>query len=173
VVSEFASNRPRKSNGAFATTSKVYDWLLEFECVRSWIESYQAPLTRKNYLAGLNLVCQRLNVTPDRIVKSARENGDKLPREFKTQLRGLLNSYVQEEKPSRAKRIYQSFRSFLVENEVTVTFTRQERIRYRRKKVIDERVPKRQDIYMLADAAENVKGWRDPLRKPGIRSCRS
>jgi len=164
-ISTYAKQRPRSSSGSFVATKKVYDWLLDFESVRSWIDSYPAEMTRRNYLTGLNIVCQRLKLDPDQILRLGIDNGDKVPRDLKTRIKGLLNEYVQSEKLGEARKIVASLRSFLASHEVAIVFTRQERIRYRRKKVVGEKVPTKQDVYVLVDAVENVKGWRDPLKK--------
>jgi hypothetical protein len=47
-LSQFASSRPWGSGGAFAATGKAYDWLLNFEAVRSWIDNYSAAMTGRN-----------------------------------------------------------------------------------------------------------------------------
>ncbi len=164
-VSLFAQSRPRDGSGAFLPTVKVYDRLLEYESVRSWIDNYTAPMTRRNYLTALNVICRRVGLSPDQIVQTARSNGDKAPREFKNQVKEILHGYVQEGKLGEAKKIYAALRSFLTAHEVTIVFSRQEKVHYRRKKVADEKVPVRQDVYALVDAVDRVKGWHDPLKK--------
>jgi hypothetical protein len=47
-LSQFAGSRPWGSGGAFAATGKAYDWLLNFEAGRSWIDNYSAAMTRRN-----------------------------------------------------------------------------------------------------------------------------
>ncbi|MFI5449051.1 MAG: tyrosine-type recombinase/integrase [Candidatus Bathyarchaeia archaeon] len=164
-MSEYAQSRERKSDGSFAESKKVYDWLLGFESVKSWIGNYTAKGTRRNYLTGFNILCKKLNLNPDEILQLAEANGDKFPRDLKSQVKGILNEYVQAGKLGEAKKVYASLRSFLAAHEISVVFARQERIRYRRKKAVDEKVPKTEDVYGLVDAADRVKGWRDPLRK--------
>jgi integrase len=164
-LSSFAKRRPRGVGGIFLTTGKLSDWLLEFESVRSWIDGYTAPMTRRNYLNGLNTICRKLNLNPDQLLELGRGNGDKVPRELKLQIKDVLNDYVQNGKLGEAKKINAAIRSFLEAHELAINFTHQERIRYRRKKVADEKIPSIQEVYSMADAADKVKGWRNPLKK--------
>lgn len=164
-LSEFAKGRGRDGHGAFVSTKRTYDWLLEFESVKTWINNYTAPNTRRNYLTGLSIACRRLNLNPDEILALARGNGDKFPRDLKTQFKNILNEYTQGGKLGEAKKLYAALRSFLLSSEVTVTFTKQERVHYKRKKAAHEKILIRDEIYRLVDAVGKVKGWGDPLKK--------
>lgn len=164
-LSEFAKSRTRDGHGAFTASDRVYDWLLEFESVKTWINNYTAPNTRRNYLAGLSIACKRLNLNPDEILALARGNGDKFPRDLKTQFKNILNEYTQGGKLGEAKKLYAALRSFLLSNEITVTFTQQEKVKYKRKKAAHEKILIREEIYRLVDAVDKVKGWHDPLKK--------
>ncbi len=170
TMSVLAKQRPRDSNGVFLPGAKAYDGLLAYASVASWIGGYTAPNTRRNYLIGLNKICARLNLNPDQLVELARENGDKFPRDIKGHVKALLGEYVQEGKLGEAKKLYAAFRSFLAAHEVAVTFARQERIRYHRKKAASERILTKQEVYGLVDAVDKVKGWRNPLKKLRARA---
>ncbi|MGA2784993.1 MAG: hypothetical protein ABSF09_09890 [Candidatus Bathyarchaeia archaeon] len=85
--SEYASGRTRDKTGAFLETSKVYDWLLKYESVKTWINNYTCFHTRRLYLRGLNVLCMRLDLNPDQILELGRANGDKFPRDLKTKIK--------------------------------------------------------------------------------------
>lgn len=168
--SEYARRRTRDKTGAFLTTDKVYDWLLKYESVKTWIDNYTAFHTRRLYLRGLHVLCLRLDLNPDQILELGRANGDKVPRDLKTKVKTILNEYVQEGKLGEARSIYVSLRSFLAVHELTVTFQKNERPKYRRKKAASEQVPTKDQVYTMVEAAGKVKGWADPLKKLRARS---
>ena len=168
--SEYASGRTRDKTGAFLETSKVYDWLLKYESVKTWINNYTCFHTRRLYLRGLNVLCMRLDLNPDQILELGRANGDKFPRDLKTKIKTILNEYVQKGKLGEAKTIYASLRSFLSCHELIVTFSRQERVHYKRKKLGNEQIPKKEQIYTMVEAVDKVTGWADPLKKLRARS---
>jgi len=166
TISDYARARPRNENGSFRTGGgRVYDWLLEFPSVKSWIDAYTAPTSRRNYLLGLNVVCRQLNLNPDQILELARRNGDKVPHDLKSRFLGLTNSYVQGGKLGEARKVQVALRSFLQAHEISFVLTRQQQVRYRRKKVATEQIPKPEQVYAMADSADRMKGWADPLKR--------
>jgi hypothetical protein len=109
-MSEYARTRPRGEDGAFMSNQKIYDWLLGFESVRSWIDAYTAQMTSRNCLLAMNVLCKRLNLNPDQILELGRANGDKVPHDLKTQFTNLTNTYVQSGKLGEAKKIQAALR---------------------------------------------------------------
>ncbi|MFX1466402.1 MAG: hypothetical protein ACFFA5_08015 [Promethearchaeota archaeon] len=66
--------RQRNGYGRYTKGGHSYEWLLEYDEVRKWIDEYTSLTTKEGYLRALEYFLKYYDTTPDRIVAIGRED---------------------------------------------------------------------------------------------------
>ena len=129
---------------------KVYGWLLGFESIRNWIDTYDSPNTRQSYLTNMHNFCKRAKITPDELLELE-------PKQIRGLYRKVRSQYIQEGKTAAAKNCKIALSTFLSENEVDVTFTRRDKVQVAPKRIKIQHIPTKDEIYRMADNSGSLR----------------
>jgi integrase len=134
----------------FVSGSKVYDYLLEYPCVVSWIEGYESHFTREQFLRTFHVFVEGSGVKPDELL------GLK-PEAIKRLVVTVARRIRDEGKHSWASALIKSVKSFCRYHGVELKFRRGETVRARRKRIADEIVPNAEQVHRMVDQARSLK----------------
>jgi integrase/recombinase XerD len=140
----------RGKHGWFISTPPSYLPLLNFQCVKDWIELYSSRKTRKNYLGYLNMIVNFTKLNPEELL---RLDGG----EAKRLILRCARWKVQEGRPEQGRLILAVAKSFFSAHDRELRFKRGERIRAPKKKIIHEIIPNKYEVYRMADHAGSLR----------------
>jgi integrase len=142
----------RDLRGRYVPGEKSFSWLLKHPSVKDWIDAYTSEETREKKLYQLEKILRAggLKEPSELLLLSERD--------AKLLTRRVANWYLQNGKGVWAKQIIITMKGFLEANDRKLELKRAERIRTPvRKKVINEYIPNRMDIYRMADNAGSMR----------------
>jgi hypothetical protein len=70
-MSDHWSHRKRDHLNRFASEPKSHEWLLDYPCVKKWIDEYESEHTINGFLHYLKHFCLFYDTKPDVIVKDS------------------------------------------------------------------------------------------------------
>lgn len=140
--------------GRFVETEKSFSGLLEHESVKEWYEGLISENTKKQYMWLLDRLLSELEITPDQFLelppKEARDLAWKIIKRFRST------------KPVTAATLMACIRSFYRSKDgVKLPFDSRRGgkhyIRRIRKKIEIEHIPTKEEVYLMADMAGNLR----------------
>ena len=140
-------------HGWFTSTEPSYSFLLKSDAVKQWADVQSSPSIMKARLYDLRIFLDHAGFGPEELLE--------LPEaEIVTPLLGLIKEYREQGKEARGKRIYYSVRGFLEFNDKTLNLKRQVKAQILRtslKKIQQQYIPSKVDVYRMADSAMNPR----------------
>jgi len=137
-------------HGWFVSKPQSFEWLLEFQCVKDWIDTYTAKDTRQGYLRVLEKVCKASGMNPDQLLSLSGK-------EAKVIIKRVSQEKLQEGKAAMARKIQIAMKSFFEANDLELSFKRSERIKVPAKKVVVETIPNKMQAYKMAEVTGSVR----------------
>jgi len=131
-------------------TPPSYEKLLSDENVQLWIDSYQSPKTRDDYIRCLEAVCNATNLAPSEILGLS-------PQEARRRVLRVVQGYLKEGKAVMAKQIQIAVRGFFEANDRELKFKRTDRVRRVLKKINNEIILSKEEVYRIADATRQLR----------------
>jgi len=131
-----------------------YDVLLKDPLVSRWIRSYQKAKTRDDYARGLQILLVKTGLRPQQLL-------DLDAKEARQQVMDIVRDYLDEEKYAGARQLQTVAKSFFEFHDKSLTFKRSEKIKKIRKKVAIEVIPRKDQVYAMAN---HVKKQSSPDR---------
>jgi len=142
----------RDARGRYVSGEKSFSWLLKYPLVTDWIDAYTSEETREKKLYQLEKILRAGGFEEPSELLGLSE------RDVKLLARRVANWYLQKGKGVWAKQIVITMKGFLEANDRKLEFRRAERIRAPvRKKVVNEYIPNKMDIYRMADNAGSMR----------------
>lgn len=138
----------RDGHGRFVKRERNYEYLLDSDVIRFWINDYRAENTRIGYLSHMHRFLTCFELTPEELLK--------LPiKQVKRLLKEIRNDFIQQDKLSVAKRINIVIKSFFEAHEIQFPLTRKDKVKVIRKRVAF--IPSKRDVYKLVDMCGNIR----------------
>src|SRR5712692_1411942 len=151
----FATKRhayQRDLRGRYVSGEKSFSWLLKYSTVKDWIDAYTSEETREKKLYQLEKILRAGGFEEPSELLGLSE------RDVKVLTRRVANWYLQKGKGVWAKQIVITMKGFLEANDRKLEIRRADRIRAPvRKKVVNEYIPNKMDIYRMADNAGSLR----------------
>ena len=136
-------------NGSFP--SVPYANLVRQAVVRDWLATYSSPSTRRLYLYGLGYLMQYAGIS------SAKELLELDLSEAKRLVLAAAHSKANEGNPAMGQSIIVAAKSFFSFYDKELRIKRTETIKRPPKKVLIQYVPTAQEVYRIADHANNLR----------------
>jgi integrase len=142
----------RDLQGRYVSAEKSFAWLLKYPLVSDWIDAYTSEETREKKLYQLEKILHAGGFDePSELLRLSE-------RDLKLLTRRVANWYLQRGKGVWAKQIIITMKGFMEANDKKLEFKRAERIRSPvRKKVINEYIPNKMDVFRMADNAGSIR----------------
>jgi integrase len=146
--------RNRGEHGWFAPGEHSYAFLLKSEAVSRWAATLKEGDAKVNALRDLNYLLAMNQLGPEEFLSLP-------PDEIKQAIEAACLKLRHENKAARAKRLFYSVMRFLNFNHVKIEWWRDEKRRLLApappKRIIEQYVPTKEDVYRMADAAPSLR----------------
>ena len=156
--------RPRQEHGWFGSKPHSYVELLKHPLVASWIRRYREGDSQESYARALERILDGAHVTVDEFLALSPDDAKKI-------VFSLADVEKKRGKHAQARKTVIAAKGFFEANKKTFELDRLEKKRYYsipRKKIIDEVIPKKDQVYRMADASLSLKAG---LRNKAMILC--
>ncbi|MCJ7760112.1 hypothetical protein MUP59_03100, partial [Candidatus Bathyarchaeota archaeon] len=157
-------NRMRDSKtGMLLSGPRSFEAILQDLLVSRWVRSYQNVKTREDYARTLEILLRKIGLSPKQLldldVKVARER-----------IMDVVRDYIDSERFSAARQMQTAVKNFFEFHDRQLIFKKAERIKKFRKKISYEVIPRREQVYAMADYIKKPDSL-DRLRTRAIILC--
>lgn len=159
-----AEERPRQEHGWFGSKPHSYTELLKHPLVASWIRRYREGESQESYARALERILDAAAVSVDEFYALS-------PDEAKRIIFSIADAEKKRGNHAQARKTVIAAKGFFEANKKTFELDRLEKKRYYsipRKKIIDETIPRKDQVYKMADASLSLKAG---LRNRAIILC--
>jgi len=151
-------DRPRQEHGWFGSKPHSYVELLKDPHVASWIRRYHEGDSQESYARALERILNGAGLTADEFLALS-------PDDAKRTVFSIADALKKEGSDAMAKKIVITAKGFFEANKKPFELDRQEKRKYYAtmpKKVAYEVIPKKEQVYKMADASHSLKaGFRN------------
>ena len=157
-------NRARDSKtGMLLSGPRSFEVILQDLLVSRWVRSYQNVKTREDYARTLEILLRKIGLSPKQLldldVKDARDR-----------IMDVVRDYIDSERFSAARQMQTAVKNFFEFHDKQLIFKKAERIKKFRKKISYEVIPRREQVYAMADYIKKPDSL-DRLRTRAIILC--
>jgi integrase len=145
--------RPRQEHGWFASKTHSYAELLKQPAVASWVRRYHEGESQESYARALERILDSARLTVDQFLALS-------PDEAKKIVFSIADDEKKRGKHAQARKTVIAAKGFLEANKKPFELDRLDKKRYYsipRKKVIDEIIPNKEQVYKMAEASLSLK----------------
>jgi integrase len=145
--------RPRQEHGWFGSKPHSYTELLKHPLVASWIRRYREGESQESYARALERILDGAGLTVDEFLALSPDDAKKI-------VFSIADAEKKRGKHAQARKTVIAVKGFFEANKKTFELDRLEKKRYYpipRKKIIDEIIPKKDQVYKMADASLSLK----------------
>jgi integrase len=156
--------RTRQEHGWFASKAHSYAELLKHPLVASWIQRYHEGESQESYARALKRILDGAGVTIDAFLALSPDDAKKI-------VFSIADAEKKRGRHAQARKTVIAAKGFFEANKKTFDLDRLEKKRYYsipRKKVIDEIIPNKDQVYRMADASLSLKAG---LRNKAMILC--
>jgi integrase len=146
-------DRPRQEHGWFGSKPHSYVELLKDPHVASWIRRYHEGDSQESYARALERILNGAHLTVDEFLALP-------PDDAKRTVFSIADEEKKRGKHAQGRKTIIAAKGFLEANKKTFELDRLDKKRYYsipRKKVIDEIIPDKEEVYKMADASLSLK----------------
>jgi integrase len=157
-------DRPRQEHGWFASKTHSYAELLKHPAVASWVRRYREGESQESYARALERILDGAGLTVDEFLALSPEDAKKI-------VFSIADAEKARGKHAQARKTVIAAKGFLEANKRKLELDKLDKKRYYsipRKKVIDEIIPNKEQVYKMADASLSLKAG---LRNRAIILC--
>jgi len=129
---------------------RVYGWLLEYDEIYIWINNYTSKATRESYLGHMNAFLKRGEINPKELLELSDN-------EVLMKYTLVKQDFLQNETYSSARGIYKVVKSFFEAHRRVIPFSRQDKVPKRYKRIAEQHIPTKEEIYKMADNAGTLR----------------
>ena len=148
-----AEDRPRQEHGWFGSKPHSYAELLKHPVVASWIRCYREGESQESYARALERILDAAAITVDEFLALS-------PDEAKKTVFSIADAEKKRGKYAQARKTVIAAKGFFEANKKTFELDRLDKKRYYsipRKKIIEEIIPNKDQVYRMADASLSLK----------------
>lgn len=146
-------DRPRQEHGWFGSKPHSYVELLKDPHVASWIRRYHEGDSQESYARALKRILDGAGLTVDEFLALSPDDAKKI-------VFSIADAEKKRDKDAQARKTVIAAKGFFEANKKTLELDRLDKKRYYsipRKKVVDEIIPKKEQVYKMADASLSLK----------------
>ena len=157
-------DRPRQEHGWFGSKAHSYVELLKHPHVASWIRRYHEGDSQESYARALERILHGAGLTVDGFLALSSDDAKKI-------VFSIADAEKKRGKHAQARKTIITAKGFFEANKKTFELDRLDKKRYYsipRKKVIDEIIPNKEQVYRMADASLSLKAG---LRNRAMLLC--
>ena len=145
--------RPRQEHGWFGSKPHSYVELLKDPHVASWIRRYHEGDSQESYARALERILHGAGLTVDEFLALSPDDAKKI-------VFSIADTEQKRGKYAQARKTVIAAKGFFEANKKTFELDRLDKKRYYsipRKKIIDEIIPNKEQVYKMADASHTLK----------------